>query len=102
MSTGDFDRLRAAMMAARADATGRTPNQVEQDIHRARLANLQDDPPELTETLGEYVARMIRVHGTTYAEAAAERYQGATKREASAKAAARMAIANAMRRPGTA
>jgi len=60
--------------------TGRTLKQVEEDIHRERLANLE--PPELGELLDEYLARMVRENGTTYTEAAVERYQGAPDREA--------------------
>lgn len=88
MSASDFDRLVAAMKAARGQITGRTPEQVDEDIHRARLANLE--PVDLGESLEEYVARMVCEHGSSYDEAARERYQGDTKREAAAqKAAAR-------------
>jgi len=73
MSTGDFDRLRAAMKAARAQMTGRTLEQVDEDIHRERLANLE--PPEPTETYDEYLVRMIYVHGTSYSDAALENYR---------------------------
>lgn len=55
---------------------------MDRDIHRARLANL--DPVEFGESRGEYLARMIREHGTTYTDAAAERYAGAAEREARA------------------
>lgn len=58
------------------------------DLHAARMANLE--PPDLGETLAEYVGRMIHEHGTTYQDAAAERYRGHAQREARAvKAAAR-------------
>ncbi len=88
MSMNDFDRLRAAMKASRGEITGRTPEQVDEDILRERLANLE--PPELGETIELYVARMIREHGTTYNEAATARYHGAQEREVlAAKAAAR-------------
>lgn len=56
----------------------------DRDIHRARLANLEDDPPELGESAEAYLARMIHEHGATYRDAAAERYRGHAQREAHA------------------
>lgn len=92
----DFERLRMAMKAARAQVTGRTPGQVDEDIHRARLESLRDEPPEPGETLTEYVARMDRRFGTSFHDAAIEHYQGTGNREPRAEAAAREAIIKAM------
>lgn len=47
--------------------------------HRARLANLADDLPELGEALAEYVARIVREFGTTYRDAAREVRQAAAR-----------------------
>lgn len=92
----DFDRLRAAMMAARAQATGRTLSQVQDDIHQERLRILaEDSPPEMGETGEAYVARVVRELGTTYRDAAAEHYGSAAGHEARAEAEARAAIARA-------
>jgi hypothetical protein len=94
----DFERLRMAMKAARAQATGRTLEQVDQYIHRERLTILQDEPPELGETLADYVARIDRRFGTTFHDAAIEHYRGTTGYEARAAATAREAITKAMRK----
>jgi len=67
------------------------------DIHRARLANLADDPPELGEGLAEYVGRITREFGTTYADAARELHQRTTGREARAAAGALAAVNKAMK-----
>jgi len=75
---------------------------LEADLHRARLANLRDDPPELAEPLDAYVARTVHKYGLTYFDAAVEiateRHRSAAKREARAEAAARTAITRAMRK----
>jgi hypothetical protein len=84
------NRLSAALAFARGRMTGRTPEQVEEDIHRARLANLE--PPELGESLEDYCARMVRVHGTTYRSAAVEFFMGQRKREGVALRTARKVL----------
>lgn len=71
------------------------------DLHAARLANLEDDPPDLGETLEAYLARMIDRHGSTYEAAATERHRGHAQREARAEDAARHELARLMR-PGKA
>lgn len=71
---------------------------MDRDLHAARLRNLEDDPPELGETAEDYCARMVRVHGTTYTEAAAERYEGAQERERLAVKAAERVLMR-FRRP---
>lgn len=69
-------------------------------IHASRLANLADDPPELGERLTEYVGRITREFGTTYANAARELHQRTAGREARAAAGALAAVNKAMK-PGT-
>lgn len=73
MSQSDFERILAAMKAARARITHRTPEQVEDDIRRAQLAQLDD--PHALETFEEYWDRMIARHGGGFADAVIERYR---------------------------
>lgn len=98
----DFDRLRAAMMAARAQATGRTLAQVQEDIHQERLRILaEDSPPEDGESGDRYIARVTRKHGLAYFDAALELVEAEASRQSEADALARTVITRAMRKPAT-
>ena len=71
----DYDRMVAALKLARAIVTGRSPQQVDEDIHRERLAILE--APDAGETFQAYSARMLDRHGLTFAAAVVDRHPDA-------------------------